>query len=99
MRHPLDHCVNSTRHTLGLADVRCFSGKLVEPLNYKYLHTPSILPCVCFVSFCEFSKLTVRRFLKFRLKEVTSLYLTCFYIVMLPKCCLVLVVVLVLVVL
>ena len=37
--------------------------------------------------------LTVRRFLKFRFKEVTSLYLACFYVVILPKYCLVLLVV------
>jgi hypothetical protein len=37
--------------------------------------------------------LTVRRFLKFYVKKITSLYLACFYVVMLPKCCLVLLVV------
>ena len=35
----------------------------------------------------------MRRFLKFRFKEVTSLYLACFYVVMLPKCCIVLIVI------
>jgi hypothetical protein len=34
--------------------------------------------------------LSERKFLKFRFKEVTLLYLACFYIVILPKCCLVL---------
>jgi hypothetical protein len=35
----------------------------------------------------------VRRFLKFRFKEVTMLNLVHFYVVILPKCCLVLLVV------
>jgi hypothetical protein len=34
--------------------------------------------------------LMVKSFMKFHLKKVTSLYLACFYVVMLPKCCLVL---------
>jgi hypothetical protein len=37
--------------------------------------------------------LTERKFLKFRFKEAMSLNLVCFYVVMLPKCCLVLIVV------
>jgi hypothetical protein len=37
--------------------------------------------------------LMVRKFLKFRFKEVILLYLACFYIIMLPKCCLALLVV------
>jgi hypothetical protein len=66
---PLDYCVNSTRRTLGLADVHCFSGELVEPLSYKYLLPFFILTCpstvnvaprlpdpllVCFVRFVSF---------------------------------------------
>jgi hypothetical protein len=35
----------------------------------------------------------VKRFLNFHFKEVTSLYLASFYVVMLPKCWLVLLVV------
>jgi hypothetical protein len=35
----------------------------------------------------------MRKFLKFCFKKVTSLYLACFYVVMLSKCCLVLLVV------
>jgi hypothetical protein len=34
----------------------------------------------------------VKRFLKFRFKDVTTLNLVCFYVIMLPKCCLVLLV-------
>jgi hypothetical protein len=34
-----------------------------------------------------------RKLLKFHFKEVTSLYLAYFYVVLLPKCCLVLLVV------
>ena len=36
MLQPLDHCINSTRRTLGLPDVCYFSGELVAPLIYKY---------------------------------------------------------------
>jgi hypothetical protein len=43
--------------------------------------------------FVSFTELAVRTFLKFRFKEVTSLYLTCFYNVMLPKYYLVLIVI------
>jgi hypothetical protein len=32
---PSDHCINSTRHILGLANVRYFSQELVAPLSYK----------------------------------------------------------------
>jgi hypothetical protein len=105
MRQPLDHCVNSTERTLGLSDVYCFSRELIEPLSYKY--PPSPLYFSCFLRpvdcknpslyvYCEIlwvSMLTVRSFLKFCFKEVTSLYLACSYDVMLPKCCLVLLVV------
>ena len=34
--HLLDHCVNNTRHTLGLANVCYFFRELVAPLSYKY---------------------------------------------------------------
>jgi hypothetical protein len=34
--YPLDRCVNSTRRTLGLVDIRCFSRGLVKPLNYPF---------------------------------------------------------------
>jgi hypothetical protein len=39
------------------------------------------------------SVLSKRKFLKFHFKEVTAHYLACFYVVMLPKCCLVLLIV------
>jgi hypothetical protein len=59
-----------------------------KPIGYE---NPSFVSkCCVFVSFLE---LAVRTFLKFRFKEVTSLYLTCFYNVMLPKYYLVLIVI------
>jgi hypothetical protein len=35
-KYLLDCYVNSIRRMLGLADVHCFFGEMVEPLSYKY---------------------------------------------------------------
>ena len=103
MIQPLDCCTNSNGCTVGLVDVHCFSGELVEPFIYKYPY-PSIFSCslnplacenpyfVYVLSVCEFLVLMVWRFLKFRFKEVTSLSLVHFYVVMLLECCLMLLV-------
>jgi hypothetical protein len=93
------------KRTLRLADVRYFFRELVEPLSYKYplllsfdhaLSSPQVakIPFVSvFCEVCKFLVLTERRFLKFCFKEVTSLNLVHFYVVMLLKYCLVLLVV------
>ena len=41
--HHLDHCTNTIRHTLGLADVHCFFKELVAPISYKYPFPPFLL--------------------------------------------------------
>jgi hypothetical protein len=101
-RQPLDHCENSIGRTLGLEDVFYFSGELVKFVSYKYPLPPYIFLIqtasrlcknLSFVSVCcEFAELTVRRFLKFCFKEITTLNLVNIY-VMLLKCCHVLLVV------
>jgi hypothetical protein len=100
--HHLDGCINSTRCTLELANVRYFSRGLVEPLNYKYPSTPLIfshslrplgyeIPLVnVFCEVCDLFGANGEKVLEILLQGGN---IVCLYVVMLLKCCLVLLVV------
>jgi uncharacterized membrane protein YbhN (UPF0104 family) len=63
------------------------------PLQFSHSFSgPQATKILLLSVFGEFSMLTVMRFLKFRFKEVTSLSLFHFYVVMLLKYCLILLV-------